>query len=54
MDAVVRLGLAQLGPDTDLLGPEFREADNLHFNANGTRAAAALWTKVLMGGLYSE
>jgi hypothetical protein len=48
VDVVVRSGFAQAGPDTDLLGPEYREADNLHFNANGTRAAAALWTDVLM------
>lgn len=48
VDAVVQSGLAQSGPDTDLLGPEYREADNLHFNAAGTRAAAALWTEVLM------
>ena len=48
VDAVVRSGLAQSGPDTDLLGPEHREADNLHFNAKGTRAAAALWAEVLV------
>lgn len=48
VDAVVRSGLAQSGPDTDLLGPEYREADNLHFNEAGTRAAAALWAEVLM------
>ena len=48
VDVVVRSGFAQAGPDTDLLGPEYREADNLHFNAKGTRAAAALWTAVLI------
>lgn len=53
VDAVVRSGLAQSGPDTDLLGPEYREVDNLHFNAAGTRAAAALWTAVLMEDFYS-
>lgn len=48
VDAVVRSGLARVGPDTDLLGPEYREADNLHFNEAGTRAAAALWAEVLV------
>lgn len=48
VDAVVRSGFAQPGPDTDLLGPEYREADNAHLNVKGTRAAAALWTAVLM------
>jgi hypothetical protein len=48
VDAVVRSGFARPGPDTDFLGPEYREADNLHFNVEGTRAAAALWTEVLV------
>jgi hypothetical protein len=54
VDAVVRSGFARPGPDTDLLGPEYREADNLHFNAKGTRAAAALWTAVLVEDFYSD
>lgn len=54
VDAVVQSGFAQAGPDTDLLGPEYREVDNLHFNAKGTRAAAALWTAVLMEDFYSD
>ena len=54
VDAVVRSGFAQLGPDTDLLGPEYREADNVHLNAKGTRAAAALWTAVLVEDFYSD
>lgn len=54
VDAVVRSGFAQAGPDTDLLGPEYREADNLHFNAVGTRAAADAWAKVLVENFYSE
>jgi hypothetical protein len=54
VDAVVRSGFARPGPDTDLLGPEYREADDLHFNAKGTRAAAALWTAVLIKELASE
>jgi lysophospholipase L1-like esterase len=54
VDAVVRSGLAQSGPDADFLGPEYREADNLHFNAKGTRAAAALWAEVLMEDFYSD
>ena len=53
VDAVVRSGFAQPGPDTDLLGPEYREVDNLHFNAKGTRAAAALWTEVLVKNFFS-
>ena len=54
VDAVVRSGFAQAGPDTDLLGPEYREADDLHFNAVGTRAAADVWAKVLVENFYSE
>jgi len=54
VDAVVRSGFAQPGPDTDLLGREYREADNLHFNAKGTRAAADLWTEVLTERFYSD
>jgi hypothetical protein len=53
-DAVVRSGFAQAGPDTDSLGPEYREADNLHFNAVGTRAAADVWAKVLIEHFHSE
>jgi hypothetical protein len=54
VDAVVRSGFAQPGPDTDLLGLEYREADNLHFNEAGTRAAAALWTALLVEDFYSD
>ncbi len=36
------------GPDTDALGREYREVDDVHLNAKGTRAAAVLWTKVLV------
>jgi lysophospholipase L1-like esterase len=53
VDAVVRSGFAQLGPDTDLLGREYREADDVHLNGAGTRAAAALWAEVLMEDFYS-
>jgi hypothetical protein len=48
VDAVVRSGFAQLGPDTDKLGREYREADDVHLNGAGTRAAADAWAKMLM------
>jgi hypothetical protein len=53
VDAVVRSGFAQPGPDTDLLGREYREADDVHLNGAGTRAAAALWVEVLVNDFYS-
>jgi hypothetical protein len=53
VDVVVRSGFAQPGPDTDLLGSEYREADNVHLNGAGTRAVAALWVEVLMKDFYS-
>jgi hypothetical protein len=53
VDSVVRSGFAQLGPNTDVLGPEFREADDVHLNGAGTRAAAALWAEVLVEYFYS-
>lgn len=40
---IVRDGLALPGPDTDDLGPRFREADLVHFNEAGTRRAAERW-----------
>jgi hypothetical protein len=53
VDAVVRSGFARPGPDTDKLGREYREADDVHFNGGGTRAAAALWVEVLVNDFYS-
>jgi len=47
IDRVVRAGLAFSGPDLDVLGPEFRQSDAVHLNAEGTKAAADLWLDVL-------
>jgi hypothetical protein len=53
--AVVSRGIALGGPDTDGLGAEFREpADGVHFNAAGTRAAAALWTERMAGAFFRQ
>ena len=41
--AVWRRGLAVEGPDTDALGPEYREG--VHFNARGLRRHGELWAE---------
>lgn len=47
-------GLALEGPDLDPLGAEYRQSDEVHFNPEGTRAAARLWTEKLMSTFYGE
>ncbi|RME68872.1 MAG: hypothetical protein D6781_09900 [Verrucomicrobia bacterium] len=47
-------GLALRGPDTDVLDEAFREPDRVHFDANGTRAAAGLWVDRLFEIFYSN
>jgi hypothetical protein len=54
VDAVVRSGFARPGPDADKLGREYREADDVHLNGAGTRAAAALWAEVLISDFYGQ
>lgn len=50
-----REGFAFPGPDTDQLGREFREdADEVHFNEAGTRAAADLWVKSILTSLFEH
>jgi len=46
-ERVVASGLALRGPDTDALGSQHRQADGVHFNAEGTRALALLWADAL-------
>jgi hypothetical protein len=41
--ALWRQGLAIEGPDTDALGPEYR--DGVHFNAKGLRRHGELWAE---------
>lgn len=45
-------GLARRGPDTDQLGPALRQPDRVHFNAEGTRAAAGLWTAAILEAIF--
>jgi hypothetical protein len=54
VDAVVRSGFARPGPDADKLGREYREADDVHLNGAGTRAAAALWAEGLLSDFYGQ
>ena len=49
-------GLALEGPNTDELGPEFREANGqgVHFNARGLRKHGEIWAEKLAPWLESE
>jgi hypothetical protein len=51
--AVVNEGLAFAGPDTDALGPEFREKDGrgIHFNARGLQRHGELWADAVSAWL---
>ena len=40
-------GFASQGPDTDVLGPDQRDRSRVHFNTQGTSAAAALWDQAI-------
>lgn len=46
--------VALRGPDTDGLGADYRESDNVHFNAAGTRGAAKLWVETIMQAFFSD
>jgi hypothetical protein len=43
-----------LGPDTDALGDEYRDAERCHFNAAGLVRHAALWADVLQAWAVSH
>lgn len=45
-------GLALPGPDTDQLGPDMRQPDQVHFNTAGTAAAAQLWAAALLQEVF--
>ncbi|MCE9631908.1 MAG: sialate O-acetylesterase [Planctomycetia bacterium] len=49
-------GLALQGPDTDKLGPEFREQDGrgVHFSGTGLRAHAAAWAEKIAPWLAAQ
>ena len=44
------------GPDTDTLGPQYRQADgkSSHFNETGLKAHADLWAKAIISELFSS
>ena len=54
--SVVTDGLAFAGPDTDALGPEFREKNGkgIHFNALGLRRHAELWVECVAPWLEQQ
>ena len=43
-----------LGPDTDTLGDEYRDAQHCHFNAAGLERHAAMWADVLKAWIASK
>ncbi|OYT71059.1 MAG: hypothetical protein CFK52_09045 [Chloracidobacterium sp. CP2_5A] len=49
---VCETGLARPGPDTDQLGLNLRQPDRVHFNEEGTRAAAQLWTRAILTEIF--
>ncbi|MDW8217980.1 MAG: sialate O-acetylesterase [Acidobacteriota bacterium] len=49
---VCESGLARLGPDTDELELDMRQADGVHFNEAGTRAAAQRWTQAILTEIF--
>lgn len=46
---LARRGVVRAGPDTDVLGPEFRAPDGIHFNGPGLRAHGAMWVQPVLG-----